>query len=497
MVSLMTDQDLRALALRTLLPGFSGTTAPRWALDLLAEGIGGYVLFGYNIANPGQVAELTAQLRAVRPDALIGADEEGGDVTRLHHAAGSPYPGNAALGAVDDVELTRAVHRAIGDELHAVGVNLNCAPAVDINVADDNPVIGTRSFGRDPHLVARHAAAAIAGLQDAGVAACAKHFPGHGATVDDSHHTLPMVDVSLETLRERELVPFAAAIAAGTRVVMTGHIRVPSLTGELPATLSPAALTTLLRGELGFGGAVITDAVEMRGVSGTRGIPAAIAQAIGAGCDLICFGGETQKQGPMTDLVHATVGAILTAVKSGELPEERLHDAARRGDELRSWLVGAQGNGNGVHTAASVGPDAARRAVHVEGTVPNLSDALIVHIDTPGNIAVGDVPWGVTPLLAKRLAESETLYLDHDTADTSAVTARADGRSVVVVARDTHRHHRSRTLVEGVAASGIPTVLVEMGWPARWRPAGAAAYVATYGAAPVNAEAATEALLGN
>ncbi|GLZ75808.1 sugar hydrolase [Actinorhabdospora filicis] len=491
----MTDVDLRALALRTLLPGFAGTSAPKWALELLDEGLGGYILFGYNIAHPAQVAELTSQLRAVRPDALIGADEEGGDVTRLHHAAGSPYPGNAALGAVDDVELTRKVHRAIGDELRAVGVTVNCAPAVDINVADDNPVIGTRSFGRDPRLVARHAAAAVAGLQDAGVAACAKHFPGHGATVDDSHHTLPTVDVPLDVLRERELVPFTAAIEAGTKVIMTGHIRVPVLTGDLPATLSPAALTDLLRGEMGYTGAVMTDAVEMRGVSGERGIPASVALALAAGCDLVCFGGEQQKNGPMVDLVHATVDAIVAAVRSGELPEERLYEAAKRGDELRGWLSGV-GDVTAAE-AAGVGAGAARRAVHVEGTLPNLSDALIVQVDTPGNIAVGDVPWGVTPLLAKRLADAETMYVDHDSADVTAVTARADGRSVVVVARDTHRHQRSRSLVEGVAASGVPTVLVEMGWPAAWRPAGAAAYVATYGAAPVNAEAATEALLGH
>lgn len=491
----MTDVDLRALALRTLLPGFAGTSAPKWALELLEEGLGGYVLFGYNIAHPAQVAELTSQLRAARPDALIGADEEGGDVTRLHHAAGSPYPGNAALGAVDDPELTRKVHRAIGDELRAVGVTVNCAPAVDINVADDNPVIGTRSFGRDPRLVARHAAAAVAGLQDAGVAACAKHFPGHGATVDDSHHTLPTVDVPLEVLRSRELLPFAAAIEAGTKIIMTGHIRVPALTGDLPATLSPAALTDLLRGELGYTGAVMTDAVEMRGVSGERGIPTAVAMSLAAGCDLICFGGEAQKNGPLTELVHATVEAIVGAVHSGSLPEERLFDAARRGDELRGWLSGV-GDVTADGSASGVGAGAARRAVHLEGTVPDLSDALIVQVDTPGNIAVGDVPWGVTPLLAERLASAETMYVSQETADVAAVTARARGRAVVVVARDTHRYSRSRELVEGVAAAGVPTVLVEMGWPAVWRPEGAAAYVATYGAAPVNAEAGAGALLG-
>nr|WP_316043324.1 glycoside hydrolase family 3 N-terminal domain-containing protein [Actinomadura sp. CNU-125] len=143
----------------------------------------------------------------------------------------------------------------MGAELAEVGVNLNFAPSVDVNTADDNPVIGTRSFGSDAALVARHAAAAVTGTQEAGVAACAKHFPGHGATVVDSHLTVPLVDADLELLDRRELVPFRAAIDAGARAVMTGHLNVPPITEGLPATLSPAAITGLLRERLGYPGA--------------------------------------------------------------------------------------------------------------------------------------------------------------------------------------------------------------------------------------------------
>ncbi|HEY0530788.1 MAG TPA: glycoside hydrolase family 3 N-terminal domain-containing protein, partial [Actinoplanes sp.] len=236
------DPGLRRLALGTLLAAFPGGTAPEWALGLLTEGLAGHTLFGTNVADAAQVAGLTARLRSARADALIAIDEEGGDVTRLAHRTGSPYPGNAALGTVDDPELTRAVYAAIGGDLAAAGINLDLAPTVDVNTADDNPIIGTRSFGSDPTLVARHAAAAIEGLQSAGVAACAKHFPGHGATVSDSHLELPTVDATLDLLRERDLPPFAAVVAAGSQAIMSAHIRVPSLTGDDPATFSRRVL---------------------------------------------------------------------------------------------------------------------------------------------------------------------------------------------------------------------------------------------------------------
>src|ERR1700754_1970618 len=195
------DPALRRLALRTLLAAYPGSTPPPWALDLAAEGLAGYTLFGFNIVDRAQVAASTAALRAANPRVIMAIDEEGGDVTRLAHRTGSPYPGNAALGALDDVDVTRAVYRAIGGELAAVGVNVDLAPTVDVNTADDTPIIGTRSFGADPARVAAHTAAAVEGLQEARVAACAKHFPGHGATVADSHLELPTVDVPLAVLR--------------------------------------------------------------------------------------------------------------------------------------------------------------------------------------------------------------------------------------------------------------------------------------------------------
>ena len=483
--------ELRTLALSTLIPGFTGTSAPPWALDLLAEGLGGYCLFAFNVADTDQLTDLNATLREAAPDAIIAIDEEGGDVTRLHTSTGSPYPGNAALGAVDDTDLTTAIYRSIGSELAATGVNLNFAPAVDVNVEDDNPVIGTRSFGRAPHAVAAHAVAAVKGLHQAGVAACAKHFPGHGATVVDSHLAVPTVDVPVSVLRERELVPFISVIEAGIQVIMSGHIRVPDLTGDAPGTLSRAAMTGLLRNELGFDGAIVTDAMEMQGASGALGMPEAVVQALLAGCDLICTGGETQKAGPMTDVVNAIVDAIVTAVNDGRLPMARLESAAERSRALRCWQR-EQGKTTAIR---ELGLAAARRATVLEGEVGDLSSALIVQIDSPANIAVGDAAWGVTPLLTKRLPHAEVRHTDAEPGAAAQLAALAAGRPVIVVARDTHRRPNTRALVTELAAA-CPTVLVEMGWPAAWRPEGCKGYLATYGAASANAQAAVEVLLG-
>lgn len=241
------QDTVTADALAVLQPGFAGTTAPAWVLRLLGEGLGSVGLFARNVESPEQVAALTAQLREARPDVLVAADEEGGDVTRLEARGGSSFPGNLALGAVDDLKLTRAVAAELGRRLAACGVNFNWAPSADVNSDPGNPVIGVRSFGADPELVARNTAAYVEGLQSAGVAASVKHFPGHGDTAVDSHHAMPRIDVDLDTLRARELVPFRAAIAAGAKVVMSAHILVPALDPDLPGTLSPAVLGGLLR----------------------------------------------------------------------------------------------------------------------------------------------------------------------------------------------------------------------------------------------------------
>ena len=476
------DPGLRRLALRTLLAAFAGKSAPDWALRLLAEGLAGHTLFGPNIAEPVQVARLTAELRAVRPDALIAIDEEGGDVTRLAHRTGSPYPGNAALGAVDDPDLTRSVYAAIGTDLAAAGINLDLAPTVDVNTADDNPVIGTRSFGADPLRVARHAAAAITGLQATGVAACAKHFPGHGATVTDSHLELPIVNAPLAVLRERDLPPFAAVIAAETQAIMTAHIRVPTLTGAGPATFSRAVLTDLLRGEYGFRGTVVTDALEMKGAAQTAGgIGNAAVLALGAGADLLCIGARVDEA-----LVEAVTAEIVAGVGAGRLTLGRLEEAADRNAALASWT---QRPVPPLGHDASLGYAAARRAIRVEGSLVDLTGPLVVHLMAGHSIAEGRVPWGLKP----HLNGTEQVTVEPADASPEALAERAGSRPIIVVGRHTHRAEATRALIETLAASHTVAV-VEMGWPSTWRPRGARAFVTTYGASHANGRAAAEAL---
>ncbi|WP_069170797.1 glycoside hydrolase family 3 protein [Streptomyces griseus] len=489
-------------ALAVLQPGFTGTTAPDWLLRRVGEGLTSVGLFGRNIHSPGQLAALTARLRSERDDVLVAIDEEGGDVTRLEVRDGSSFPGNLALGSVDDVELTRSVARELGRRLAECGVNLNWAPSADVNSNPANPVIGVRSFGADPGLVARHTAAYIEGLQASGVAACTKHFPGHGDTAVDSHLALPGIDVDLETLHARELVPFRAAIAAGSKSVMSAHILLPALDPTRPATLSPRILTGLLRQELGYEGLIVTDGMEMDAIAGTYGIERGSVLAVAAGADAICVGGGLADE----DTVLRLRDALVAAVRTGELPEERLADAAARVRALASWtrrVRGAvpepgaavqEGTAPGTGPAADVGLAAARRAVRVTGSAGAPAGPVYVAAFTPvANIAVGsETPWGVAAELARILPGTGT-----DTYGSAAVdeVLRAAGeRRIVAVVRDEHRHAWMAEALDGLLAARPDTVVVEMGLPAA--PARGALHVATYGAARVCGVAAAEVITG-
>jgi beta-N-acetylhexosaminidase len=508
MMPTSVESRLGQLVEAILVPPFPGTAPPEWLLRALARGLAGVTLFGSNVTRPEELAELTARLRSAAPtEPVIGIDEEGGDVTRLAHDTGSPYPGNAALGAVDDVRLTAAVYRALGADLAATGINLNLAPSVDVNSAAGNPVIGTRSFGASTELVARHAAAAVTGLQSAGVAACAKHFPGHGSTRDDTHLVVATVEGDLHQLRERDLPPFAAAIAAGTAAIMPGHLEVAGLTDGLPATQSAAALGGLLRGELGFTGVIISDALEMRAVSGRDGIPEAAVRAVAAGVDLLCLGRDTGEEDYL-----AVVAAITGAVESGRLPEQRLQDAAERlrgfRDSLarRTFVVAGQPPGPGGADAAArsggagladgadgIGLLAARRALRLTGQPVAVTKPLVIEITALGNIAVGSVPWGLAPWLP----EGSVIQVPSGAGERAAAEVRdalghAAGRSVVAVVRNAHRDPGAQELITGLLAERPDAVVLEMGLPI-WQPP-ARTYLATYGASRTSGQAAAEAL---
>ena len=483
------DPGLARLADAILIPPFPGTTAPRWILDALGRGLAGVTLFGQNIADPDQLAALTAALRsAAAPDPVIAIDEEGGDVTRVAFSSGSPYPGNAALGAVDDMALTEAVYRAMGGDLAALGINIDLAPCADVLGAADSPAVGTRSFGPDADLVARHTAAAVAGLQGAGVAACVKHFPGHGRTRTDTHQAIATIEGSLEDLRRCDLPPFAAAIRAGAIAIMPSHLRVPELTGDLPASVSSAAITGLLRGELGFTGVIVSDALEMRALRDTFGIPRAAALAVAAGTDLLCLGRDGHEEDYL-----AVRAALVAAVGDGTIAGARLEEAADRVARLRGGLARARPVplvprvplASPAADGVALGLAAARRAVRRSGPPPVVSDPLIIEVEPPENIAAGRFSWGLDPWAPVRRVYGPA-------ARAAGILEASVGRSLVVVVRDAHRDD-TRSLLGTLLDARPDMVLVEMGLPL-WHPPAGTCYLATFGASRASAQAVAEIL---
>ncbi|WP_428966627.1 glycoside hydrolase family 3 protein [Micromonospora fluostatini] len=490
---------LGALAAAVLQPGFVGTTPPPWVCRWLGEGLGAVVLFARNVVDPDQVAALTATLRAERPEVLVAIDEEAGDVTRFESARGSSRPGNLALGVVDDPALTEEVAHDLGIELAAAGITLNFAPDADVNSNPDNPVIGVRAFGADADLAARHTAAWVRGLQAGGVAACAKHFPGHGDTRVDSHHDLPAILADRDRLDAVELAPFRAAVAAGVQAVMTGHLLVPALDRDLPATLSPRILGTLLRDELGFQGVVVTDAIEMRAVAGRYGLAGAAVRALAAGADAICVGGEHADEATARHLRDA----IVAAVAAGELPEERLAEAAKRVGQLAAWSTAARSARPGPTDRPGgenpVGLVAARRAIRLTvdrsdaPPLPLSGPAHVVEFEPPRNIAIGpETPWGLAAPLADLVPGTTGVrFAEADVpADPAAGSA---GRPLVLVVRDLHRHGWMRAAVERALAARPDAVVVELGVPAL---VVGRLHLATHGATRVASRAAVELLTG-
>ena len=324
-----TDVDLACASL--LCVGFDGLTPSREVLELIERGVYGVILFGRNVENPRQVAELSAALKryADRPF-LVTIDQEGGRVARLRRRQGfTEVPPMRMLGASGDEGLACEVGALFGRELRAVGIDQDYAPVVDVNTNARNPVIGDRSFGDDPAVVARMGAALARGLQSEGVAACAKHFPGHGDTSQDSHRDLPRLRHELPRLEAVELAPFRALAAAGVASVMTGHVVFEALDPLRPATLSPRVMS-LLREHCGFDGPAISDDLEMTAVSSYFTLEEGVRGAVAAGVDglLVCHTAETQ---------HRAIDILRDAVEQGAVSRERIREARTRIARLLSW----------------------------------------------------------------------------------------------------------------------------------------------------------------
>jgi beta-N-acetylhexosaminidase len=312
--------------------GFHGLTPSLEVLDLVKRGVYGVVLFSRNVESAEQVAALTAALkRAARGrKLLVAVDQEGGRVARLRASHGfTELPPMRALGRTGDPELARQVGALLARELRAVGIDQDYAPCVDVDSNPANPVIGDRALSADPAEVGWLGAALCEGLQGAGVAACAKHFPGHGDTSQDSHVELPRLPHAMERLRQVELRPFAALSHAGVASVMTAHVVFEALDPERPATLSPPVLR-LLREELGFEGCCISDDLEMKAVADRFPLEEAAPGSVLAGVDalLVCHTPATQ---------HRAIDLVRQAVEQKRIPRERLAEARARVDRLLAF----------------------------------------------------------------------------------------------------------------------------------------------------------------
>jgi beta-N-acetylhexosaminidase len=322
----MSPSSLRRQIGQLLIAGFNGQQLPVELRALAREfGLGGVILFARNIAEPEQVAEVCHEAASLNPDLplWVSVDQEGGRVARLK-APFTEWPPMATLGRSGDVVLAERFARALASELRAVGISLDFAPVLDIHTNPKNPVIGDRALAETAASVGKLGAAIVRALQDEGVAACGKHFPGHGDTSTDSHFELPLVEHSPERLRETEFAPFRAAIDAGVATIMTAHVLVPSLDEERPSTLSQKVVRDILRNELRFEGVIISDDLEMKAIAKTYAVPDAALMAIGAGCDalLICSGDH--------DTQAAALEAIVHAVEDERLPLSRVEDALKR-----------------------------------------------------------------------------------------------------------------------------------------------------------------------
>ena len=309
--------------------GFDGTTVNSTIRANISQRfVGGVALFARNIQSPQQAARLTNDLQQLAQETkhqiplFMATDQEGGRVSRLKKGA-TVFSGNMALGATRSGKLAGQAGRITGIELAAAGINLNFAPVMDVNNNPCNPVIDRRSFGESPDLVARLGTAYTGGLQENGVLATAKHFPGHGDTTVDSHTDLPTVKHDLERIQAIELKPFRAAIEAGVAAVMTAHILYPALDADRPATLSRAILTDLLRGELGFSGLIITDDMGMKAIDERYTAGEAAVMAIEAGADMVLTLWTLANQ-------VEVFNALVSAVKNGTIPEDRIDQSVGR-----------------------------------------------------------------------------------------------------------------------------------------------------------------------
>ncbi|MEV1065672.1 glycoside hydrolase family 3 N-terminal domain-containing protein [Streptomyces sp. NPDC050263] len=477
---------------RCLVAGFDGTTTvPDPLKRLIDRGLGGVILFTRNIRDADQVRELTGTLRALRPDLLIAIDNEGGGIGHLVAADAPEAPGSWALGVADDPALTAACADALAGHLLSLGVTASYAPVADVQSRPENPIVRTRAFGADPELVSRHLRAWIAATEARGVASCAKHFPGHGGTVTDSHHELAVDPRPYDRL---DLAPFRAAVEAGVPMLMSAHVVFPALDPDRPATLSPRILSELLRGELGFDGVLVSDALEMKAIADRYGEAAGARLALAAGADQVIVAV------PDLEVTLACRDAVLDALRSGELAPERVTEAAARVRRLAlRYAVLPYRPADVAAWDETAGLAAARRAVRGTGPLPEpVRGAHVVDCFPPPHPALN---WGGEDLLTALRSLDPTVTgtaVTGEPEDAEAVEdlvrdvlRTAQGRPLVVAVCDAELYPWQQRVRDALLAARPDAVLVCTGLP---EPGGRA--LSAYGRGRVNLRALAEVLTG-
>jgi beta-N-acetylhexosaminidase len=458
------------------MPSFVGTDAPTDLLETIArQPIAGVTLYrALNVKNPAQVRELNAALqRAARasnqPPLLIAVDQETGTLFAIPET--TPFPGNLALGATRDPELARRMGRAVGRELAAMGANVNLAPVCDVNINPKNSAVGARSFGQDANLVAQMVSAYVQGLQEVGVAATAKHFPGHGDTAMDSHYGTPVVDHDGERLRAVEFPPFRAAIDAGARLVLTAHIALPRLDsqGDLPATLSPLVLKGILRQELGFRGVIITDAMDMQSIAQERGMIVDSITAAVAGVDVFL-------SGPAQAGTRVIYDSLLHAAWRNLISPAEIKASAARIIELKQWCGNIVQSDlevvNCVEHNALADEIAARSITLVRDNSKQLPlrlapDArVLVIVPTPQDLTPADTSSYETVRLADALrayharVDEIILPIDPGTSDIAALRALFGRYDQIIIGTINATDHAGQAALVNAALEANPQTIV-------------------------------------
>lgn len=494
---------------------FEGYEVDPAVLSAVAEErMAGVTLFRpLNVANAAQLRSLTAALQAAARSAgqlplLIAADQEGGQLMALGEET-TPFAGNMALGAVGAPDLAYRVGLAIGREAAALGVNINYAPNCDLTTNPANPACGIRSFGDQPGPAAALAGALTAGMQAAGVAATAKHFPGKGEAAVDSHYRMPVIAHSRERLEAVELAPFRAALNAGAQLVMTGHFAAPGLTGsaDLPLTLSRVALTDLLRGDLGFRGVVITDAFDMGAITqGAGQIVDAIA-ALRAGVDLLLLTADRAVQ-------ERLAAGLELAWRRGLFEPEELRRSAERIAALRRWVgrlpqppLEVVGSAAHRHLAQELAERSITLVRDRVGLLPLrlAADARIaVVMPRPANLTPADTSSSVAPGLADAVRRYhprvDEWIVSHPptAAETADLVARLPAYDLLILGTlSAHLDPAQAELARALLATGVPTVTVALRTPFDLTVyPQAAVHLCTYSILPPSLEALAAVLWG-